>query len=145
MNDTIKNRFDDLMWHDATLLWIELDRRDPGNRDEIGLVVEWPDGRRNRLVFTDCYLLEARMHFGIIASESILSATCSADAPEVDNVREMCRRYGGDFTDLHRFEVETNSTGGTIRVVARGFELREPPEDTWFPPGGSDDGDAPPA
>ena len=104
MNDTIKDRFDDLMWHDATLLWIELDRRDPGNRDEIGLVVEWPDGQRNRLVFTDCYLLEARMHFGIIASESILSATCSADAPEVDNVREMCRRYGGDFTDLHRWK-----------------------------------------
>lgn len=134
MTSTIKKRFDDLVWHDATLLSIELDRRDPGHRDELALVVEWPDGQRNRLIFTDCYLLVARMHFGIIASESILTATCSTDAPEVAEVRETCRRYGADFADLHCFEIETNSTGGTIRVVARGFDLHEPPDDAWFPP-----------
>lgn len=131
---TIKERFDDFAWHDATLLWIEVDRRDPGHRDEIVLVVEWPDTRRNRLVFTNCYLFEARMNFGIIALESILDANCSTDTPEVDKVRETCRRYGGDFTDLHRFEIETNSTGGTIRIVARSFEVHEPPDDPWFPP-----------
>lgn len=134
--DTIKERFEGLTWHDATLLWIELDRRDPGNRDEIALIIEWPDGRRNCVVFTDCYLLDAQMHFGIIAPESILSATCSTDAAEIDRVRETCRRYGGEFTDLHRFKVETNSTGSTICIVARGFEIREPPADleSWFSP-----------
>lgn len=141
MTNTIKDRFDDLEWHDATLLWIELDRRDPGNRDEIALVIEWPDGRRNRLVFTDCYLLEARMNFGIIASESLLSATCSADSPEVNKVRETCRRYGADFPDLHLFEIETNSTGSRIHIVARGFDVREPPDDSWFPPRETDNGD----
>lgn len=140
---TIKERFDDFVWHDATLLWIEVDRRDPGHRDEIVVVVEWPDNRRNRLVFTNCYLFEVRMNFGIIASESILDANCSTDTPEVAKARENCRRHGADLMDLHCFEIETNSTGGTIRIVARGFEVHEPPDDAWFPPRDPDNEDDP--
>lgn len=123
MTSSIKEHFDTFEWHDATLMSIAIDRMDPGNRDEIAVAVEWPSGVRNRLVFTDCYLFTARMNFGIIASESILSATCSAEAPEVDQVRETCRRYGADFPDLHRFLIETNSTGSLLCIVARGLRV----------------------
>ena len=82
------------------------------------------------------------MNFGIIALESILDANCRTDTPEVARVRENCRRQGADLTDLHCFEIETNSTGGTIRIVARGFKVHEPPDDSWFPPREPEDEDA---
>lgn len=132
---TMKDRFLDFTWHDANLMLIEIDRRDPGHRDEVALVIEWPDDRRSRLVFTNCYLFEAQLNFGIDAGgEWIYGADCSPDNAEVARVREGLRHHGADITDLYCFEIDTSSTGGTIRIVARGFEVREPPGDSWFPP-----------
>lgn len=83
-------------------------------------------------MFGDCYALEAKMNFGIIALESILGATCSSDSPRVEEIRKKFLRYDVNLTDLLCFEIETNSTGGTIRIVARGFHVCEPPDESWF-------------
>ena len=53
--------FNALPWHDSILLEVSIDRRDPGNRDEVTMLVEWPDGARDSLTFYDCYQLEASM------------------------------------------------------------------------------------
>lgn len=131
---TIKEQFLDFPWHDANLRLIEIDRTDPGRRDEVALVIEWPDGRRSRLVFTCCYLFDAKLNFGVDAGgEWIYSAACSTDSVEVARVRER-RHHHTDIPDLHCFEIDTSSTGSTIRIVARGFEVHPPPDDSWFPP-----------
>lgn len=124
MINQFKSQFEDFAWHDATLLGIILDRGDPGRRDEVALIIEWPDGRRDRLVFFDCYSLNAQMNFGIIALESIFDASCSTEAPEITDVRETWSRSGVDFSDLLFFEI-VPSTVGTIRIVARGFRVSE--------------------
>lgn len=132
---TIKERFLDFPWHDANLRLIEIDRTDPGRRDEVALVIEWPDDRRSRLVFTHCYLFDAKLNFGIDAGgEWIYGADCSPDSAEVARVRERLGHHRADIPDLYCFEIDTSSTGSTIRIVARGFEVHAPPDDSWFPP-----------
>ena len=139
---TMKERFLDFPWHDADLRLIEIDRSEPGRRDEVALVIEWPDDRRSRLVFTSCHLFDAQLNFGIDAGgEWIYGADCISDSTEVVRVRERLRPHGADIPDLYCFEIDTSSTGGTIRIVACGFEVHAPPDDSWFPPREPEDED----
>ena len=117
--------FLDLEWHDAALLEILIDRRQPGERDEVVLTLRWPDERTQRMRFLDCYGLRANLNFGIVAPESILTATCEADAPECKDTRETWARVGVDLPPLLAFSVETNSTGGRIQILAARFELTD--------------------
>src|SRR4051812_47413904 len=113
--------FDDLPWHDAVILAIEIDRRRPGEADEIVMSVLWPDERRSRIRFVECYALEAKMNFGIVATETIRTATERDDTEALRALREKWARLGADLGDVKSFTIETNSTASTIQVFARSW------------------------
>jgi hypothetical protein len=115
--------FDDVEWHDAVIESIEIDRREPGYRDEVLLVVSLPEGEKTKAVFRDCFALEAQLNFGIIAPESILTARRVSHSTRLDEIRKAWSKLPVDLSDLQCFEIETNSTGGVIRIFARRFEL----------------------
>ena len=123
-----RDSFDDLPWHDAELLSVEVDRRRAGHVDEVVIVVRWPDATTSRIRFLDCWRLEALMNFGIVAVETVLSAW---EDGENEGVRRIQDTWGpgANVHDLRCFVIETNSTGGTITVYARQW-VEEPHEAT---------------
>lgn len=80
--------FSTLPWHDAELLSIMINRRNPGENDRIVIDICWPNGEQETLVFDDCYGLEAKMNFGVIAPESILDASVTVQSDELTEIRE---------------------------------------------------------
>lgn len=109
-----------LAWRDAWLLEIYIDRTEPGHRDTVRLVVEWPDAE-NRPVepvsiidFHDCYALELDMGFGVIAEESIAGLTLEDDHPRLARIAE---EFGTDDVACLRFDLA--NTHGTIRIFSR--------------------------
>ena len=125
MNGPEPTHFDQLPWHDAVLHRVDVDRREPGRRDVVSLVVEWPDGSRQRVRFVGCYRLTADMNFGVAAPDSILVAHRQVDGPELDDVRSRWRRIGVQLDGLICFEIETSSTGSRLRIYALGWELAD--------------------
>lgn len=123
MTEKIDEAFEALEWHDAVLLSLNIDRRIPGECDEVVLLVEWPDGRKQKIRFTDCYALDAQMNFGVMAPESIRAARCIADAPKLADMRQRWKALGIELEDLRCFEITTNSTASEIRVYAKRFEV----------------------
>jgi hypothetical protein len=123
MTSTIEQTFNALAWHDAVLLQLTVDRGNPGEIDEILLVVKWPDGTQQQIRFVDCYLLEAQMNFGVVAPESIRDAHCSKDSSQLSEVRRRWKGLGVTLDDLKCFEVCTNSTASVIRICAREFQV----------------------
>lgn len=123
MKETIENTFNALKWHDATLLKLTIDRSSPGEHDGAVMTVEWPDGTRNDVLFSDAYLLEARMNFGVIAPESIRDAQCRIDSPRLHEVRGRWQGLDVALDDLREFEITTSSTASTIRICARQFHV----------------------
>lgn len=125
MTERIDEAFVALEWHDAVLLSLYIDRRIPGERDEVALLVEWPDGRIRNVRFTDCYAFDAHMNFGVTAPESIRAVRCIADAPKLAEMRQRWMTLGVDLGDLQCFEITTNSTATEIRVFAKGFKVSD--------------------
>jgi len=126
MTERIEKAFEAMEWHDAVLLSLNLDRRAPGKRDEVALIVEWPDGRKQRVCFTDCYALEAQMNFGVIAPESIRAAHCIADSPKLAEIRRRWAVLGVALESLRCFEFSTNSTASRICIYAKRYEVSDP-------------------
>ncbi len=118
--DTI---FSDLPWHDAELLNITIDRRNPGENDQIVVDIYWLNDEQDTLVFDDCYELEAKMNFGVIASESILDASVTDKSGKLTEIREGWAQIGVDLTQLKCFEIRTNSTNSIVRIYALSFFL----------------------
>ncbi|MCP3102031.1 hypothetical protein LZ198_24495 [Myxococcus sp. K15C18031901] len=126
MTERIDEAFAELEWHDALLVSLNIDRSTPGERDEVALLVEWPDGRKQKVRFTDCYAFNAQMNFGVTAPESIRAARCIADAPKLAEMRQRWMALGVDLGDLWCFEITTNSTASEIRIFAKRFEVSDP-------------------
>lgn len=126
MTEKILRAFEGLEWHDAALLSLHIDRQTPGERDDVVLLIKWPDGRMQTVRFTDCYFLDVQMNFGVIAEESILSARCVAHSEKLAAFRSDWTRMGVDLHDLLCFEITTNSTASVIRVYAMQFEVSDP-------------------
>jgi hypothetical protein len=114
----METEFSQLPWHDAELLNIEIDRRNPGERDQVVVNVRWPNDEQSELVFSDCYELEAKMNFGVIAPESILDASLIDDSQELAEVRRKWAQAGVDLVELKCFEIKTNSTSSLLRIYA---------------------------
>ena len=125
MTKNIKQTFDDLEWHDALLLSISIDRQNPGERDEVTLLVAWSDGRKDKVHFRECYALDAQMNFGVVAPESIRAAHCVSESSRLVEMRERWRGLGVDLADLCCFEITTNSTASVIRIFARHFNVTD--------------------
>ncbi|MEY9186127.1 hypothetical protein ABIG06_000041 [Bradyrhizobium sp. USDA 326] len=115
--------FNSLPWHDAVLLELMIDRRNPGTRDEVRLQVIWPDGGRATLLFRDCYAVTAEMNFGIIAEEQILNASMIEDDPGLTSIRDRWRPLGVSLAMLRCYQLETSSTGSLLRIYAEKFEV----------------------
>jgi len=115
--------FNYLPWHDALLLSLDVDRSNPGEMDVVRLAIEWPDGSKSRLLFEDCYLLEATMNFGIIALESILEADCSTDSNQLTDIRKTWKNSNFPFDDMLCFRINTNSTNSLITICALSFRF----------------------
>jgi hypothetical protein len=125
MTERNDEAFAALEWHDAVLLSLNIDRSTPGERDEVALLVEWPDGRKQKVRFTDCYAFDAQMNFGVTAPESIRAARCIADAPKLAELRQRWTALGVELGDLRCFEIITNSTASEIRIFAKRFEVSD--------------------
>ncbi|WP_079989489.1 hypothetical protein [Candidatus Protochlamydia phocaeensis] len=116
--------FNDLPWHDANLQFIFIDRRTPGERDIVRLLIDWPeDNKSSILEFKDCYALTANMNFGVIACESILTAECIFDSKELNFIREKWSKVGVLLDNLKCFRIETNSTNSIINIFCLNFEI----------------------
>lgn len=123
MTENIEQNFNSLEWHDATLLQLIVDRRQPGENDQVLLSVEWPDGTRQQIIFSECYELEAQMNFGVLAPESIRDARCCLDSAHLEKVLQRWKDIGVGLVGLGCFEISTNSTASAIRICARHFQV----------------------
>ncbi len=116
-------RFNELPWHDSALLNIEVDRKNPGENDSVRVFVKWPDGKENSIIFNDCYFFEAKMNFGVVAEESILSAVCSDEDDELPLIRSKWSPLGVDLGRLFCYAINTNSTNSSLKVFALSMEI----------------------
>lgn len=131
MTDKIEQAFDAIEWHDAVLLNVIIDRKSPGERDDVLISIQWQDGERRDIRFSDCYAFDAQMNFGVTAPESIRAARCTADSPELAEIRQRWIALGVALEDLLCFEITTNSTASMIRVFSRRFEVITAPIAGW--------------
>lgn len=115
----MSRQFEDLPWHDAAILAIEIDRRRPGIADEVVFSMLWPDDRRSQIVFMDCYAVYARMGLGVVAAETVRSAIERDDSDELRRIRDKWRGLGVDVSSLKDFTIETSPTASTITMCAR--------------------------
>jgi hypothetical protein len=114
--------FNDFAWHDSIIKKIEIDRCNPGVCDNISIEVKWISGESSNVIFTDVYMADLNMNFGVVASESIRSAYI------VDNDNTLSELYAKwknilDTIELNCYLIETNSTGSILKIIAKGFEV----------------------
>ncbi len=112
------NKFNSMPWHDAQLLSISIDRSNAGNSDTVGLLVEWPDGIRNKIIFSDCYLFDAKMNFGVVAEESILDAMCLDESDQISEIKNKWEQLGVKLDQIYCYRIITNSTNSQIDIYA---------------------------
>lgn len=118
--------FNELPWHDARLQSVYINRNNPGENDSITLKINWPESNIDcSIEFFDCYFLEANMNFGIVASESILSANYYQNSEKLDTIRNNWISFSVNLEDLTCFEFITNSTNSTIRIYSMGYRFIE--------------------
>ncbi|EMO95057.1 MULTISPECIES: hypothetical protein [Leptospira] len=123
----MKFEFNNLPWHDAELLLIEINRTLPGHNDSISILVKWPDELKSRITFTNCYGFEARMNFGFIAEESILRASINNEQEKLYIIKENWKSMGVDLDNLKCYEIETNTTGSLLLIYAIDFQINPEP------------------
>ena len=129
MKKISNNEFNELEWHDSIIEKIEIDRSRPGENDSIEILISWYDGTKNKLRFDNVRWADLNMNFGIVALESIYDA--SAEGRENACVKECYAKWNGwiDNISLNYYEIETNSTGSKIQIVAEEAYLSEYPSE----------------
>jgi len=113
--------FASMPWHDAQLLEIRLNRRNPGKRDDVEFIVRWLDDTVSRLILCRCRTMKAALNFGIICNEAIDEAYEVLRSPMVEAVVQKWRQMKIELSGLRHFRICTSSTGGTIDVIAERF------------------------
>jgi hypothetical protein len=117
--------FNDFNWHDSVIKNITIDRNKPGINDIINFEIEWAEGSKVELVFEDTYWANMTLNFGIVADETILNA-CIGDDKDPDLV-DFYSKWKGlmDNVKLNSYLIRLNSTGGTIKIIAKAFKIIE--------------------
>ena len=129
----MSDEFDLLSWHDAAILEVKIDRRDPGHTDTVCMIIEWPNRTKEEIEFYEFRKLSAEMNFGIIVdTERVYSAHIVNDDPGLEEIRSAWKESGTTLPNLKCYLVKTDSTGGTFKIYAEGFVLRRC--DTRLPP-----------
>ena len=117
-------KFNDYYWHDAVIKDIKVDRNNPGINDVIFIDIEWGEKREKAtLIFEEVYWLNMNLNFGIIADETILQAKLlDHDNKDLSN---FYSQWNGILNDvkLNTFQIDLNSTGGQIKIIAKGFSF----------------------
>ena len=113
--------FNDFEWHDSAIRNIRIDRKRPGIQDTIEFEIEFDNGLF-RIVFLSVYQASFQMNFGIrVEDETIYCAR--QEGKENEMVQNFYASWKGAFDaiPLNYYEIETNSTGSKIQIVARDF------------------------
>lgn len=114
--------FNDCYWHDSILQNIFIDRSNTSMPDTIVMTIDWYDEPPSKIVFNDVYLLKATMNFGMSVKEWILSAAiCPPDDPDIVEYYKKCKLEFGS-KNINAYIIETNTTGGTIKILAGSVE-----------------------
>ena len=116
--------FNDFYWHDAVITSIAIDRSKPGIKDTILFNIEFPDEGKVDFIFEEVYWAKMSLNFGIVAQECILSAfTAERDDKDFVRISSKWEKFV-DRIKLHCYVINLNSTGGEIKIVAKGFSVR---------------------
>lgn len=121
-------KFNDYNWHDSVIKNIIIDRNTPGVNDIIQLDIVWSDDKIYTISFIDVYWANFDMNFGIVCSESILSASSEGRNNKILNKFYLKWRGLIDDINLSLFEIKLNSTGSNIKIIAKKFEIQPPPQ-----------------
>jgi hypothetical protein len=113
----------ELPWHDAILMDIKVDRRNPGNNDCVLMVIDWPNGGKSEIEFQDCYAASLVFNFGVLAEETIRNFSIISEGPEMDAIRTRLSSFGPVVRHLNLYRVETNSTASILEIVAMKYRM----------------------
>ena len=113
--------FNDFEWHDSAIRNIKIDRRRPGKQDTIEFEVEFDDGLY-RIVFESVYHASFQMNFGVVMEDETIYLA-HHEGKENELVQKVYKSWKSllDQIPLNYYEIETNSTGSKIQIVAKGF------------------------
>ena len=116
--------YNDFCWHDAIIRNIQIDRINPGIKDTIKFLIEWPEDKgKVAFIFEEVYWAELKLNFGIVTNETIL------DSMELDDnnqyIANFYTKWNGRMNDvkLKTYKIELNSTGGEINIIAKKFRI----------------------
>lgn len=118
----MRHEFNNYPWHDAELLDISINRRQPGKKDEVIIKIRWQGGKEVAFLFCDCFKLEIHMNFGVIATETIIDAGSIEDNSDLDIIREKWGETGVSLDNIELFWIETASTASFIKIYATKFK-----------------------
>jgi hypothetical protein len=116
--------FNDFYWHDSVIYNITINRNNPGVNDEIIFEIQWTEQKNKALlVFEEVYMSELKLNFGIVAEETILSA--STLSKDNSYLAEFYTKWKGAMDDikLNTYKIDLNSTGGKIIIIAKSFRV----------------------
>lgn len=116
--------FNSIEWHDVVIDKYVIDRSNPGNEDTIQFFLSDYSGKKMKLIFWDVYQSNMRLNFAIIPAEGKETICCAhQEGSENELVQNLYKSWKGLFDDipLNYYEIEMNSTGSKIQIVAKGF------------------------
>jgi hypothetical protein len=115
---------EDFYWHDSVIKNIRINRDNPGVKDEIEIEIVWADNEeRVNFVFEDVYWARMDFNFGIVANESIAQAfLLNCDDEDLINFHSKWNGLMDDIK-LNVYEILLSSTGGRIKIIAKGFRV----------------------
>ena len=102
---------------------IKINREKPGENDQVIIVVSWGENIKQSISFNDCFELDLKMNFGVIAEESILDACVINKSLELTQIKNKWKNIGLDLKELKCFQIETNSTNSLIKIYALDYML----------------------
>lgn len=121
--DFMEIGFNDFYWHDAIITEVTIDRNNPGKNDIILFEIEFPDIGKCRLVFIDVYWAKLDLNFGIVAPESISKAFIANETDgDLTRVSSLWKQLIPKL-EAFCYVIELNSTGGEIKIIAKGFSV----------------------
>lgn len=120
-----KEPFYELHWHDAELLEVKVDRRNPGENDIVQLRVLWPNGDENSVIFGECMEFHASMNFNFVGAEPILDATVHYASEDLTRIKKLWQDSGANFDTLRCYEIEMNTSASILKIYAREFSVEK--------------------